>query len=368
MSDQSAALNFLGEARLIPIRDLRLDPSNPRLPAELQGQAQDQLAIDLALGFDAFTVAESIASHGYFASEPLIALADEDQPGIYLVVEGNRRLTALLGLTNKQIRSQFMDADRWEQLAVASNIGDDEMIPVVVAPDRPSVTPIIGFRHISGILQWQPYAQARYIAKLVDDDGMTFTKVAEMIGLERTRVGNLYRDQAIANQAKALGIETGNVERSFSLLTVAMQTTKLRSHIDAPLGSKTVPGEPPIPEEKVKELKEILTWVFGDGATKPVISDSREISKLGNVVATEVGLKSLRDGESLEHSLQKVKDAGTDPRKRLINRLRAGKNSLLGAAEDIADFADDDEVKVLIDEAREAIDALLAVEDAEPQL
>ena len=54
---------------------------------------------------------------------------------------------------------------------------------------------------------------------------MTFAEVAEMIGIDRTKVGNLYRDQAIANQAKALGIETGNVERSFSLLTVAMGTT-----------------------------------------------------------------------------------------------------------------------------------------------
>lgn len=367
MSDQPTSLNFLGEASQIAIRDLRLDPSNPRLPADLQGQAQDQLAIDLALGFDAFTVAESIAAHGYFASEPLIALKDTAQPGTYLVVEGNRRLTALLGLTRKQIRSKFADADRWEQLALTSNVTPDDVIPVVIAPDRRSVTPIIGFRHISGILQWQPYAQARYVAKLVDEDGMTFAEVAEMIGIDRTKVGNLYRDQAIANQAKELGIDTGSVERSFSLLTVAMQTTKLRNHVDAPLGSKTVPGEPPIPPEKAGELKEVLTWVFGDGATKPVISDSREISKLGNVISTEVGLKSLRDGESLEHSLQKVKDAGTDPHKRLINRLRTGRNSLLAAAEDIAEFADDEDVQELIDEAREAIDALLAVEDAEPQ-
>ena len=47
-------------------------------------------------------------------------------------------------------------------------------MPVVVLPDRAAATPIIGFRHISGILQWQPYAQARYIARLVDEDDMSF--------------------------------------------------------------------------------------------------------------------------------------------------------------------------------------------------
>lgn len=359
----SKPASFLGETKLIAIDALRLDPDNPRLPADMQGQAQEELAVDLALGFDAYTVAESIASHGYFLSEPLIALDSGD--GTFVVVEGNRRLTALLGLVRPAVRSLFADAERWGVLAEQCSIRETDEVPVVVAPDRVAVTPIIGFRHISGILQWQPYAQARYVAKLVDEDDMSFAQVAEMIGIDRTKVGNLYRDQAITEQARALGIETGSLERSFSLLTVAMSTPKLRDHIGAPLGSKTTPGVEPIPTKSEPQLRELITWVFGAGATKPVISDSREISKLGNVVATDTGLKALRDGESLEQAIQRVKDAGTDPRKRLINRLRSGRNTLLSAAEDIADFLDDEEVRELIDEARDAIDALLApVEDA----
>lgn len=348
---------FLGRTILVPVRQLRLDQDNPRLPAEMQGHSQEDLAIDLALGFDAFTIAESIASHGYFMSEPLIGLEDDD--GTYVVVEGNRRLTALLGLIRKDIRDLFADSDRWEELARGSTITEDFEVPLVVAPDRTAVVPIIGFRHISGILQWQPYAQARYIAKLVDVDHMTFAQVAEMIGIDRTKVGNLYRDQAIAEQARELGIETGNLERSFSLLTVAMSTTKLRNHVHAPLGSHAEPGSIPIPPENEPELRELVTWVFGDGSTRPLITDSREISKLGNVVATEAGLRALRDGESLEQAIQRVRDAGTEPRRRLMNRLRTGRNALLAAAEDIADFADDEEVRELIDEARDAIDALL---------
>ena len=34
---------------------------------------------------------------------------------------------------------------------------------------------------------------------------MTFAEVAEMIGIERTRVGNLYRDQAIASRREIWG-------------------------------------------------------------------------------------------------------------------------------------------------------------------
>jgi hypothetical protein len=337
---------------------LRLDPKNPRLPADLQGQSQEDLAVHLELGFDALTVAESLASHGFFGSEPLIVIVG-DEPDVWIVIEGNRRLTALLGLVDADIRAQFSDSRPWETLAAKSTIHAEDLIPVVVLPDRQSATPIIGFRHISGILQWQPYAQARYIARLVDEEKKTFAEVSQMIGVDRTKVGNLYRDQAIAVQARQLGIETGPLEAAFSLLTVAMSTPKLRDHIGAPLGSQCAPGAVPIPADKTDSLREMLTWIYGNGECEPVIGDSREISKLGNVVANPIGLASLRVGDTLAAAIQKAKDADDNPRQRLVNRLRTGNNSLTGAMQDISDFSDDPEVVELVNKARAAADALL---------
>lgn len=348
----------MGEQRRVPLRSLRLDPQNPRLSADLRGSSQEDLAVHLELGFDALTVAESIAAHGYFGSEPLIVIAS-DEPDVWIVVEGNRRLTALRGLVEDTVRHEFANPDPWAKLAQKATMGLDDLIPVVVLPDRAAATPIIGFRHISGILQWQPFAQARYVADLVDDEEMTFVQVAQMIGIDKTRVGNLYRDQAIARQARNLGMETGPLEASFSLLTVAMNTTKLRDHIGAPIGSRSAPGEDPIPSDKVEHLRELLTWVYGDGETEPVIGDSREISKLGNVVASETGLAALRGGSTLESAVQKVKEADVDPHQRLVNRLRTGRNSLVAAMQDIADFTDDEEVSELVQGVRAAADGLL---------
>jgi len=349
----------MGDQRRVALRDLLLDPQNPRLPADMQGEDQEDLAVHLELGFDALTVAESIASHGFFGSEPLIVIA-EDATERWIVVEGNRRLTALLGLVDSEIRAQFANPSPWQPLAAQASLSYDDLVPVVVLPDRAAATPIIGFRHISGILQWQPYAQARYVARLVDEDQMSFGEVAEMIGVDRTKVGNLYRDQAIATQARDMGIETGPLEEAFSLLTVAMSTPRLRALIEAPLGSKTQPGESPIPLERAPELKELVTWLYGDGEVEPVIGESRDISKLGNVVASKTGLSALREGVSLEAAVQKVKDAEANPRQRLFSRLRAGRNSLSSALDDIDDFIDDPEVMDAVDEARAAADALLA--------
>lgn len=347
----------MGEQRTLPLRSLRLDPENPRLPADLLGKSQEDLAVHLELGHDALTVAESIAAHGFFGSEPLIVIASGDE---WTVVEGNRRLTALLGLTNPEIRSQFANPAPWSQLASQATVALDDLIPVVVLPGRASATPIIGFRHISGILAWQRYAQARYIARLVDDNDMSFKDVADMIGIDKGKVASLYRDQAIAAQARDLGIETGPLEETFSLLDVAMSQPKLRNHVGAPMGSKIEPGAPPIPDDKAAELRELITWIYGDGETEPVIGESREIAKLGNVVASDVGLAALRTGDSLELAIQKVKDAETNPRQRLLQRLKAGRNSLVNALDDLADFAEDADVLEAIDEAREAADALQA--------
>ena len=365
MTSATNTIAALGESVWLSITDLRLDAENPRLPDGMQGQGQDDLAVDMALGFDAYTVAESIASHGYFSSEPLIAIPAATEIGKYVVVEGNRRLAALLGLTRPSVRQQFADAERWDRLASRASLDPTIGVPVVVAPDRRSVTPIIGFRHISGILQWKPYAQARYIATLVDEDHLDFVEVAEMIGIDKTKVGNLYRDQAIAVQAKGLGIETGGLEQDFSLLTVAMSSPKLRDHVGAPLGSHTVPGGDPIPAERIPSLRELLRWIFGDGAVPPVIGDSREIARLGNVVASDVGLRALRDGETLEQATQRVKDADDDPESRLVKRLRTGRNSLMAALDDISEFPDSSEVRSLVESVRATVDALeSAIADA----
>lgn len=84
------------------------------------------------------------------------------------------------------------------------------------------------------------------------------------------------------------------------------------------------------------------------------------MNRLGNVIATEVGLKAIRSGESLDKAEQKIKDAADDnPRDRLVKRLQSARSALKGAIDDIAGFEDDSDVRDLIDEARDYVDALL---------
>lgn len=347
----------LGELRHVPISSLRLDALNPRLPASFRESGQEELAVVLELGFEAFAVAQSIADHGFFLSEPLLVIASGTEPGAWIVVEGNRRLTALLGLTNSSFRSQFAEADGWERLAARSKVVAGDLVPVVVHPDRASTHIEVGKAHVLGKLQWRPYAQATYVAGRVQE-GRSYAEVAELIGISKSKVADLYRDQAIVAQAQQLGLETGEIEKAFSLLTVAMSSTKLRDHVGAPLGSRLEPGASPVPGDKAAELAELISWIFGTSDSEPKISDSRQISQLGNVVASDVGLKALREGDSLEQAKQKIAASGLHPRDRLINRLTTAKNSLLAASDDLSDYAGDGQVRKLLDDAEGAVEAL----------
>jgi len=338
-----------GKPGNVALRNLRLDPENPRIPEAHRSDSTAELAVLVEMGFEAFSVAESIAELGFFNAEPLIVVPNDAESGTWIVAEGNRRLTALIGLAFPDIRASFATPERWEGLAQKREISPEMAIPVIMHESRDTVHHEVARVHVVGKLPWQPFMTARYIAARVAE-GRSLAEVADMIGIPRSRAADMYRDQAVLLQAQSLGLETSQVESAFSLLTNAMRSTKLRSHVGAPLGSQTQVGVDPIPASKARELEELIQWIFGDEEHEAVISDSREISKLANVVASEVGLAALRQGRTLEEARQSVADAGLDPRTSLLRKLVAGKNSLTRATDEVLDFALDGEVRSLIED------------------
>jgi hypothetical protein len=168
---------------------------------------------------------------------------------------------------------------------------------------------------------------------------------------------------SVYTQAEELGVVVSQAEAAFSLLTVALSRTKIREHIGAPLGSRLVPGQDPIPADKTDELTEVLQWVFGDEDHEPVISDSRQMSQLGTVASNDVGLAALRNGETLEQAKQKINAAGLDPLEALKRRLNAAKNSLTSASSDISEFAAEPEVLNLISDIESAVEGIRSTLD-----
>lgn len=346
----------VGESRLIPLENLLLDFDNPRFKLEPDVKEQVDIANNLIMSYDVFTLAESIAGNGFFANEPLVAVESKID-GYYTVVEGNRRLSALKGLCIPEFRKKLFNPEKWSELARDSKVSDLSEVPVIVVKERAKATSMMGYRHISGISGWDPLAQARFVSKLVDHDKLSFDEAAKTVGKSRADVTTMYRNQGIAAQAEILGFAPSNIEAKFSYLTVAMGTT-LRTFIGAPNGNSILQGENPVSEENLPALKEALVWLYGDGGSAPVIQESREIGKLAKVVANATGLRILRENGSLRDAEAAIKAAGLNPYDRLINKLNSSLASATSAMEDIPDYTNDPTVRDKVAEIIEAVTAL----------
>ena len=331
----------LGTPDELSIQELRLDPLNPRLAEAYHGESQDLLLTYIAETYSAIEVARSIAIHGYFHSEPLIVISGTDNS--YIVVEGNRRLVALRILSEPRLANELDDAEEWR--ALADDAALPEKIPVVIAPDRQSIAPIIGYRHISGIEAWEPYAQARFIASLVDDESLEFQDVANLVGERSSDVAAKYRNFAVVTQAKDdFGIDTFRVIKRFGVFTRVMTSLPLRTYIGAPAPADVLPGKTPLPHDSGPKARELFSWVFGDGSHDPVIGESRNITELGQVVSSQDGLRILKETRNLESSFI----AAGGLRDRLLRRLTHAHNDLEAAREDVGAYYDDQEVQELL--------------------
>jgi hypothetical protein len=82
------------------LHELRLDPQNPRLGAEKIAKEFDQDSLlDAMRDWELEELAESFLESGFFVQEALLVVREKlDGKSALVVVEGNRRLAALLYL------------------------------------------------------------------------------------------------------------------------------------------------------------------------------------------------------------------------------------------------------------------------------
>jgi hypothetical protein len=337
----------------IEIENLLLDKDNPRLPEELVEREQESLVNYIANEYNTIEVARSIAEHGFFESEVLIAI--KSSKGKAIVVEGNRRLTALKILRDAELRARLdlTESEEWEALAEGGEI--EEKAPVQIAKNRRDVAPIIGYRHIAGIEPWDPWAKARFIAKQLEDEGLSFEETARIVGEKEGDVRSVYRNYRIASDAQEkLKVSAKGVKSKFGFFNRAMNSAGLRNHIGAPPPSEVAQGKAVLKSAKKKEVAELFSWMFGDDKNDAVITDSRQISDLGQVVASPDALEVLRETRDLNDALW----AAGGVKQRLLKRLGSAYGALEKAELDIEGYRDDADVHAELDRCAEALGRL----------
>src|SRR5262245_30360746 len=135
----------------IEVDKLHLDPQNPRLPEELQGAEQARLLRYLYDNGALEELIRSFADNGFFRHEPLIAVADDDEPGSYVVLEGNRRLSALKILLGDRAAKEEGLEPKLDEQPSDERLDELRVVPCYLVADPVDVHQFLGFRHIGGI-------------------------------------------------------------------------------------------------------------------------------------------------------------------------------------------------------------------------
>lgn len=187
--------------KLLPVTSLHLDTRNPRLGRDGSTLAPGDIVRHLFEHDRVLEVAESIAVRGFFPNEPLLAIKD---PCGTIVVEGNRRLAALMALRNPGLLEGAMSR-AVEKLAKRIDTPQDiASVPVTLAPSRRATDRQVAGRHVgTPVLAWRTENRARFILEKLDE-GYDAAGLAGELGFSEGDIQKARQTRAIADMARAI--------------------------------------------------------------------------------------------------------------------------------------------------------------------
>lgn len=346
------------EIERIPIEQLKLDAENPRLwrirPADGTQLEETEIVEALVEGFDPEPIGRSIVEYGFFVTEPLIVFPEGDH---FIVAEGNRRLVSLKLLLSKELRDAVDADDVWDTLAaeLEQRMSADPShrervtkVPCQVVADRDEAAPVIGYRHIVGILKWNAYEKAAYVVSLLRK-GASFEEVSDKTGEKPGRVRRYFRDVLALEQAHANGLSISRAQDEFGRWERAMTTAGVRSYIGAVAPGSLNEDSAKAYEGEQERMGNLLSFLYGEeGGPERLFSDTRRIDQLATALASEDGRKILED----ERDLDRAYEAAGGLRDFVLKSLQKALTSLQRTGAYFADYSTDQTV----------IDALEAIE------
>lgn len=294
----------------LPVSDLHFDRDNPRL-VEFGIQPKTSEKDILNILWDAMDVMElvlSISSSGYFPHEPLIVTEENRK---LVVLEGNRRLAALKVLTVDGLAAE----NKWQIPEITPELKASIMQVPVIFEDRENSWKYLGFKHVNGPAKWTSFAKAKYIAQVHREYQVPLEDIARQIGDGHKTVQRLYRGLMVYEQAeKHAGFDSAN------RYTPRIYFSHLYTGLDKPGFSEFLELSPqedenprPVAASRMKELREVCVWLFGDKEAEqpPVIkTQNPDLRNLDAVLQNREALSALRAGEDLSKAYELSRPTG----------------------------------------------------------
>ncbi len=291
--------------RRIPVADLSLDPHNPRLPKSMGNKNEKEIINFLLSDASLIELMLAIGKNGFFEGEQLLVIAEREK---YLVVEGNRRLSAVKLLHNPELGDVYKSKIA-QVIAETDKKNIPDEIPCLVFDNKDEILKYLGFRHITGIKSWKLLEKARYLTKLKDDYFSTDSinsasrEIAKMIGSRKDYVVRVLAGYKLYEIIENNGFykikDLDDTTFYFNYLADSLSRSNIADFLGVDL-------EKDNPVEKIKydNLSEWTNWLFNKNLPNKIIGDSENLNTLNKIIASPMALQAFRSGESLFDAIE----------------------------------------------------------------
>lgn len=284
-----------------------LDPENPRIPKSLHGQSEIDILKYMVENASVIELINSIGENSFFPGEPIILV---EESGKYKVVEGNRRVSALKLLQDPALAKSL---SRKTHEAVLQAECRPTKIPSLIANNEKDVHKFLGFRHITGVKNWNALEKARYLHRLQ----------GEILGDKP----DIHLQDLYYELAKSIGSRSDYVRRVLTAYTLYLiieennffningldDTTFYFVNLSDSLNRTNIANflgvnydnDKPIDNIKLAEIQEWTKWLYEKNSQfkTRVKGTSSQLSMLNDIVVNPVALQAFRDGKTLEEAI-----------------------------------------------------------------
>lgn len=295
------------QIQFVKYEDLRLDPINPRLGRSWGGydRTQNEL-LERMRDWDLEEIALSYLSGGGFWVQEALIVVEEEYLGerCLIVVEGNRRLAALCYLKQAIEGNPQGVSANWGEFIKDYEVSEDlfERVPYLLAGSRSDVNAFLGFRHVSGIKQWDAEEKAGFISKQIDDNDLSFVEMARQIGSLMPAVKRHYIAFKVLQQIERdiEFIDKELTSRRFALLYMSLNTIGAKNYLginDCFEKTGKIDGDIVAPE-KENSLEHFSRWVFGEQGQSPLVRNTNLVPQFGKIMESSESIKYLESSSN----------------------------------------------------------------------
>ena len=226
--------------------------------------------------------------------------------------------------------------------------------------DEADVLAYIGYRHVNGVMSWDAEEKAAYIAHLIEDPavGWSYQDIARKLGSKPSYIEKLYVAHRLVEQALEENVPGAKQMRaSFGVLTRGLQSPGVTSFLGLTFPKDPSKSRNPA-TKSARDLQDFVRWTFGTDEEKPVLEDSRDLTRWGQILGSQDAVRYLRGTKDPRFDRAYGKSGGL--KEGLVDSLMAAADRLEEAVPLVRQHRSDEQIQRAVERCTDFMVQVLA--------